>query len=64
MAENIEGPVTPERQVPRGTRIQIDVPVKAFLLTNGALFLFSGFNIYSTLKALHNLNQEPGQPIA
>lgn len=63
MDENIEGPVD-RRQVPHGTRVKIDVPLGPFLLTNGALFVFSGFNIYTTLKALHRLNQKAGEPIA
>jgi len=63
MAENMEGPVE-RRQVPHGTRVQMDVPVGPFLLANGALFLFSGYNIYSTLAAMHRPNQKAGEPIA
>lgn len=59
MAEDkVEGPVYRERRVSTGTRIHIDIPVKASIALNGGMFAYSGYFLYHTLKGLYKLNKE------
>ena len=58
MDENIEGPVLKEGQVPTGTRVHIDVPAKTVVIASGTVFVYSGYFLYHTLKALYKINKE------
>ena len=57
--ENIpEGPVYRATRVSNGTRIFIDMPVKASLAVHGSMFAYSGYILYYTLKGMHQINKE------
>lgn len=56
--DNIEGPVYREVKQVTGTRIHIDIPVKTSLTVNGAMFAYSGYFLYHTLKGYYKLIRE------
>ena len=58
MEEKIEGPVQNEERAPIGTRIHIDLPAKPVVAVSGGIFVYSGYFLYQTLKAIYKVNHQ------
>jgi hypothetical protein len=53
------GPVSGDRRVPMGTRVQFDLPLGPTLVFNGIVFAYSGYFLYHTLKGVVTLKEVP-----
>jgi hypothetical protein len=52
--DEVTGPVfEAERQVPKGSRVILDLPAGPFLVVDGLIFVYSGYLFYHTLKGLN-----------
>jgi hypothetical protein len=53
----VEGPVYREQDPPR-SKVNIEVSARSFFIVHGVMFTYSGWALYHTIKAVHQLNKE------